>query len=84
MLRLYCDADRQVAVTVGNHRTGRGAYCCPHPDCMEKTIKKHLYAKSLRIAANIPESDKLLRSMNAAAKALNHQRGDSEHGENHG
>ena len=84
LIRFWRRADGQLAISEPGHRIGRGSYCCPNTGCMEKVLIKGLMSKRLRATISIEDPEALLRSMQLVAAALNNQRGDSEHGENHG
>jgi len=77
LIRLGLGAGGQLAVATFGPRSGRGAYCCPQTSCMEKTVSKRLFTKSLRAPAPVADAARLLREMREAAAVLNQPRKDN-------
>jgi len=80
LIRLYRREDGELAVTTDRKRIGRGAYCCPDLKCINVSIRKKLYQRSLRVSEKLTPVDDLLRMMAEQAVVLNKMNGDETNG----
>lgn len=76
LIRFGRRADGEVTVTNDQSRLGRGAYCCPQADCIEKTVAKRLFQRSLRHSGNAKDEGRLRQEIQAIKTTF-----DTRHGE---
>ena len=77
LIRLGRAQDGHLTVATFGTRSGRGAYCCPQLSCMEKTVGKKLYTKSLRAPVSVADAARLLQDMREVAAVMNQPRKDN-------
>ncbi len=77
LIRLGRAASGELIVATSGPRLGRGAYCCRQTSCMEKTVTKKLFTKTLRAPTRVADAARLLQEMREAAAKLNPPRKDS-------
>lgn len=66
LLRVVRLPDGQVLVDPSGKRSGRGAYICPDPSCLDKALKN----QRLEHALTMPISDMVLEQLRGAVKPI--------------
>jgi predicted RNA-binding protein YlxR (DUF448 family) len=59
LLRIGRNKDRELVLTEGKERIGRGAYVCPQTACIDLTLKAERLSRALRAPVTVEEKNRL-------------------------
>ena len=59
LIRIVKSPDRTVSVDLTGKKSGRGAYLCPDPNCLEKAVRSKALERSLGAAIDEKVFDEL-------------------------
>ena len=65
MIRVVRGTDGSVSLDFGGKAPGRGAYICPHPECLKKAIRSKSLDRSLEVTIPQQVIDRLTKEMEA-------------------
>ena len=63
LLRISRNPGGEIALSQGKNRTGRGAYICPRPECVEAALKGDRLGRALKSAVTPEEKEMLRRAL---------------------
>jgi predicted RNA-binding protein YlxR (DUF448 family) len=69
LLRVSRNESGELALTQDKNRTGRGAYICPRPECIEAALKGDRLGRTLRNPVRTEEKDALKRQLAEASQS---------------
>ncbi len=64
----------ELSVDLRGKVAGRGAYCDPHPDCLERGLREGAIARALEVTIDAPTADRLRQAMLEAARTRDTER----------
>jgi len=63
MIRVIKTSEGDIVIDVTGKKNGRGAYICPHRECLQKAIKSRGLERSLKVAIPPEVYEELIKEM---------------------
>ncbi len=63
LVRIVRTPDGELLVDPSGKKSGRGAYICPNPDCLEQAVKKSALDNALEVSISAETKERLRQEM---------------------